>query len=62
MAAVNFVINILWKEGSEPSGRENRKKILKDLDTENKLQEILKNNEDQELSEKANQALTFFGD
>ena len=62
MAAINFVMNVLWKENADSSGRDRRKKVLKELDVEAKLNEIAKNQSDTELREKALQALSCFNE
>ncbi len=62
IAAINFVMNLLWKDNSDSAGRDRRKKALKDLEVDMKLGEILKGSTDAELHEKAQQALSCFSE
>ncbi len=62
LAAINFVMNILWKENADGVNRDKRKKVLHDLAVDHKLSNLAKDSTDRELQAKALQALKFFNE
>ena len=60
MAAINFVLNIVWKDNADSASREKRKKALKELGAESKLKELAGDTSDLEVRDKALHTLTYF--